>query len=461
MKYNVLVLDDEEDIGLYLSRRFEKEGLTHQLAVSAEDAFNLLKEHKFDIFLMDYRLPGLTGLEFYMKSKESGYADRTMAILMTAYGSMETGLEAIKAGCYDYIIKPFNIEDLLFRIKRGIQILRLQETVEELKKKSLADDPYAFIGESDPMRKLMAVIKTVAPMDVTVLIEGETGTGKEVVARAIHRESPRKDASFIPVNCGAIPENLLESELFGYEKGAFTGAQSRKFGLFESAQKGTIFLDEVNSLSLSVQVKLLRFIETGEFIKVGGNLVLKSDVRLIAASNQDLEKLVEQNRFRQDLFFRLNVMRIRVPQLSQHPEDIPLLAEHFLAMFCARFGKKVVLDPAVLPVLAGHEWKGNVRELKNVIQTMVLMTPSGTITLSDLPSGMKPSAGKICVRQKYKDAKAGVLRAFEKEYFHAMLLSHGGNVLKTAGAAGIDRTHLIKKLKELGLNSRDFKRKRT
>lgn len=460
MHQNVLILDDEEDICLYVSRRLQKENLTVKYSQSATEAMEMLKTISFDIIVTDYRLNEMTGIEFFDQAGKAGYLEKTKVILMTAYGTMEFGIDAIRRGFHDYIVKPFNIEDLIFRVRKGLQLLHMNDAIQILTR-SLDGGFHGIIGESAEMKKVFTLIHQIASKDVSVLVEGETGTGKELIAKAIHKESARKEQVFMPIHCGAIPETLLETELFGYEKGAFTGATGKKTGLLELSDKGTLFLDEINSVPLSIQGKLLRFIETGEYFKVGGTKEQKSDIRLITASNENLEQQVKEGKFREDLYHRINVIKVVAPPLRKRKEDIPILFDYYVGFYNARFSKNIRWDKKVLPFLNQYYWEGNVRQLRNLVQNLVLLNTTGMISEDEIPGYLKENVTKEEGIQPFKVMKNKVVEDFERGYFSDLLKATGGNVLKASQLGQMDRKYLIEKLQYYGFQTGDFKEKGT
>lgn len=391
-------------------------------------------------------MPGMNGFELIDKMHQLELINNTEIILMTAYGDEKLGFDAIAKGCNDYIAKPFNIDNLIFRIKKVLQDQSHMETVQMLANPAQINIKN-IIGHSKEMQKIYKIIGQVSDQDTTILLEGETGTGKELIARAIHDNSQRNKSPFIPVNCGALTESLLESELFGYEKGAFTGAVNKKFGIMESGDKGTVFLDEINNSSLNVQVKLLRFIESGEFLRVGGNSVVRSNTRIVAASNQSLEKLIEENKFREDLYHRLNIVKINLPPLRNRKDDIPLLIQHFLNLYNKKFNKKVKIHRTAINSLTRYYWPGNIRQLKNLIQSMVLLNENNSIQLEDLPETIQKEDLSAYKSIPFKEIKDKLIADFEIKYLSNLLKETRGNVSKASEIAHINRKHLIEKLK--------------
>ena len=387
---SILVVDDEKSLRDFLTIMLENEGYVVQTASSGEKAIKLAHETAFDLVLTDFRMKRADGIEVLEAVKS--YNPDTPVVLMTAYASAETAVEAMKKGAYDYIAKPFKIEDLQIIVKNAIEKKILSDQNQYLK--SALDDKYGFtnfIGRSQVMKNIFKLIEKVADSNATVLIGGESGTGKELVAKAIHFNGARKNYPFISVNCGAVPENLLESELFGHEKGAFTSADSTKIGLMETANKGSFFLDEVGEAPLNIQVKLLRVLQEREIMRVGGNKSIGVDLRIIAASNLDLAKAVKNKTFREDMYYRLNVIPIELPPLRDRKEDIPLLIDYFLKKYNEERqsdNKIRGVHPDALSLMEKYSWPGNVRELENVIERAVVLEPGEVVQVSSLPDGV-------------------------------------------------------------------------
>jgi len=384
---SILVVDNEESICDFLSILLEKEGYEVVTANNGQVAGKYIRENDFALVLTDIKMPNSSGIKVLETVKET--SPGTPVIMMTAFASAETAVEAMKKGAYDYISKPFQIEDLKLIIKNAIEKKNLHD--ENTYLKSALNTKYQFsniVGKSPAMDKVYQLIEKVSRSSATVMINGESGTGKELAAKAIHFNGPRSKNPFITVNCGAMPENLLESELFGYERGAFTGADSTKVGLLEVADKGSFFLDEIGDTPPSIQVKLLRILQEKEFTRVGGSIPIKIDVRFITATNIDLSKAVEDNKFRQDLYYRLNVIPIHIPPLRDRREDIPALAEHFIEKFNKEnegFNKISGIDPAVMKVFDDYYWPGNVRELENVLERACVFEKDETLQVENLP----------------------------------------------------------------------------
>ena len=391
---SILVVDDEKSLRDFLTIMLENEGYAVETASSGEKAVKLILEKEFDLVLTDFRMKKANGIEVLEAVKK--HNPITPVVLMTAYASAETAVEAMKKGAYDYISKPFNVEDLQLTVKNAIEKKTLADQNHYLK--SALKDKFGFdnfIGTSPAMQKIFRLIEKVADSNATILIGGESGTGKELVAKAIHFNGARKNYRFVSINCGAVPENLLESELFGYEKGAFTGADSSKVGLMEIANKGTFFLDEVGEAPLSIQVKLLRVLQEREITRVGGNKTISIDLRIVAASNKDLAKAVNNKTFREDLYYRLNVIPVELPPLRARVEDIPLLIKHFINKYNEdRQGENKIqgIHPDAIRLMEQYSWPGNVRELENVIERAVVLEVGDTIQISSLPDGISGDA---------------------------------------------------------------------
>lgn len=448
MRSSVMVVDDEKDIRDSLEGVLSDEGFDVVVARSAEEALDKLAVTVPDLVLLDIWMPGMDGVEALKRIKER--QPELPVIMISGHGTIETAVKTTKLGAYDFIEKPLSLDMVVLTVEHAIERKRLVEENLALKQSSLKN--YEIIGESDVMRALMEGIRKVASSNSWVLITGDNGTGKEFVARNIHLLSNRSSKAFVAVNCAAIPEELIESELFGYEKGAFTGAAARKKGRFDIADHGTLFLDEIGDMSLAAQAKVLRILEEQSFERVGGVEKISIDVRVIAATNKDLEAEMKRGNFRKDLYYRLNVIPFHVPSLSQRASDIPLFVEHFLKVFSCETGREVpVVTEEALGLLCGYQWPGNVRELRNLMERLVIMTSSGAIDVGDLPGyiGAADNANKF-------DASAGSLRDarrdFEKEFITARLKRLDGNITKTAEAIGIERSHLYRKIKSYGID---------
>lgn len=455
MPASILIVDDEKHTREGLQQAFEDEYNIY-LAANADEAFNLLESDRFDIVLTDLKMTGKSGLKVIEKAVTLPY--RPIAIMMTAYGNVETAVQAMKRGATDFLTKPVNLEKLDIIIKRALQTKRL-ETENEILHERL-DKKYHFdkiIGHSDELQKVIEQVKLVAPSKATILIGGPTGSGKELIAQAIHQNSDRTRNVFIPVHCAALPVNLLESELFGHEKGAFTGATERRIGRFEAADSGTLFLDEIGEIDASIQVKLLRFLETKTLERLGSIKPITVNVRLVVATNRDLKKMVEKGEFREDLYYRLNVITINLPPLSQRSEDIPLLLDHFICQFSKENQvNPVSFSPDAKTILQNYSWPGNVRELRNFAENIVVIKRGTLVTKEDLdPKFSEPTDGRLKpngpVPIDPSKEPASVERSFsvetnEKTLLRDALYKANGNRTKAAELLGISRRTLHRKL---------------
>ncbi len=388
MNKTMLIVDDEKNTREGLKLNFKSEYKVYT-AESGEKAVELLQSHAVDIMLTDLRMEGINGLELMRVARN--ISPETLVIMLTAYGSVETAVEAMKEGATDYVEKPVNLDELEIKVNRALNQRDMTKENTELKER--IQKKFGFeniLGNSDKMQEVFETIKQIAPTRANVLIEGESGTGKELVANAIHNISPRKDGPFIAIHCAALAKTLLESELFGHEKGAFTGAVSQKAGKFERANGGTLFLDEISEVDLDIQVKLLRFLENWEFERVGGTKLMKVDMRLITATNKELAKMVAEGKFREDLYYRLRVVTLKLPPLRERRSDIPILIKAFVAEFSSQNNKHIAsIAPDAMNLLTNYNWPGNVRELKNMIESAIIFARSEEITLSDLPPELK------------------------------------------------------------------------
>ncbi len=449
MTAKILVVDDELNMQLVLKALLKKEGYDVATASDGIEALKVLKSGGVEVVVTDLKMPKLDGvglLERVIRDYPS-----TPVIIITAHGTIATAVDALKKGAFDYITKPFERDELKNIIHKAMRTRRLNE--EELLVSPDDIDRQGIIGSSEPMSKIYDTIKRVAPTTTTVLISGETGTGKDLIAYAIHRNSPRRDNPFVKINCAAIAENLIESELFGYEKGAFTGAVSTKPGRFELADKGTLFLDEVGEIPRDMQVKLLRVIQDHEFERVGGLRTIRVDVRLIAATNRNLLQDVKDGRFREDIYYRLNVFPTHIPPLRERREDILPLTDYFIEKFNGKLEREVKsIDSRVKDVLVSYDWPGNIRELENFIERIVLMAVGDTITFEDIPPEWKSAAEAISLSQKagqkrpFKDFVKGHMEEVEKQTIIQCLDEVGGNVTKAAQRLGLSRKGLQLKM---------------
>ncbi|MBN2296957.1 MAG: sigma-54-dependent Fis family transcriptional regulator [Deltaproteobacteria bacterium] len=448
MSHCILIVDDEESIRFSLKGALEDEGYVTLLAENGEEALQIVEKQDVDLILLDIWMPGRDGLQILEELQNNGSS--VPVIIMTGHGSIDTAVRATRLGALDFIEKPLDLNKIIITLNNTLHLKALEEENALLRKKIQKDDE--IIGDSPAIRKLKEQIDMAAPSDAWVLILGENGTGKELVARRLHKKSKRGKSPFIEVNCAAIPEELIESELFGHEKGAFTGASERKRGKFDLAHNGTLFLDEIGDMSLSTQAKILRILQEQRFERVGGAQTIQVNVRVFTATNKDLEKEIEQGRFRQDLYYRLNVIPIHVPRLIERKEDIPGLVDHFLRLYSPLKGgvKKAITEGAIRKLMQ-HDWPGNVRELKNIIERLVIMTPGDTINAEDiLPLGTRSSSeiDKLISITELKDARA----EFEKIFIEFKLKQCGYNISKTADLIGVERSNLHRKIKGLGID---------
>jgi len=446
---SILFVDDEPSVRENFDILLKHHGYHVELADSVAKALSLLKNSEFDLIITDMRMAPQTGLDLLRSAKS--IAPNTGVIVLTGHGEIQNAIEAMKLGALDYITKETDYKEILLTIEKAVEKKLLKEEIRELRNKLRSEfSTTQIIGNSDAIKKIIDTVKRVAPTDSRVLITGESGTGKELVAETIHQNSTRQDAPFIAFNCGAIPKDLQESELFGHVKGAFTGAEKDRKGLFETANKGTVFLDEIAEMSIETQVKLLRFLENGEMFSVGSSIPRKVDVRILSATNRNLEKLVEDGSFRSDLYYRLKVVSIYLPALRERKEDIPLLAQYLLNELNPKVHTSVKsLSPEVLEVLSEYSWHGNVRELKNVIERALIFSDGDQITLESLPEELFQPLHS----EKNTTSSNGVLPLDEVEKNHIIevLQKSNGNKLLTAQRLGIATTTLYRKLRQYGI----------
>ena len=453
MNETILVVDDEESICLSLKGILSDEGYEVLTAQTGEECLDIIEEELPSLVLLDIWLPGIDGVET-LKRIKSKYP-QIQVIMISGHGTVESAVVTTKLGAFDFIEKPLSLDKIVLVIDHALDIIRLEEENKLLKD----GQSYEIDGNSKKIIELKEMIRIISPTNAWILIMGENGTGKELVARSIYRQSRRSGKSFIEVNCAAIPEELIESELFGHEKGAFTGATEKKRGKFDLANKGTIFLDEVADMSLKAQAKILRILQEKKFERVGGTRIIDTDVRVLAATNKNLEYEMEKGRFRQDLYYRLNVIPLEIPPLRDRIEDVPLLADHFIRELSLKESKKEKhIDDDALKVLMDHTWPGNVRELKNIIERLVITSPSNIITADDIPPLSKDnnqfqSSDLSENLYSFKEAKD----IFEKDYILRKLVENDWNVKKTAKSIGLERSNLHKKIKAYGLNERQEK----
>jgi two-component system response regulator HydG len=428
----ILVVDDDEANRVTLERIFAREGYECVHAASGRDAMEVVRSRAIDLVLTDLKMPGMSGLDL-LKAIRTVDPD-VEVVVMTAYGTVEVAVEAMKEGAYDFVSKPLKRAELVAVLRKALEKRALQIENRRLRERLGVVGEGEIVGRSEGMRALMAEVEQVATSEATVVISGESGTGKGRIARALHRMSRRRDGRLVTVNCAAIPETLLESELFGYEKGAFTGAVGRKEGRFDLARGGTLFLDEVTEIPLAVQVKLLRVLQDGEYERVGGTATLQTDVRILAASNRDIEEEVRAGRFRQDLFYRLNVIRLHIPPLRERSEDVQLLAQHFLLRFARKDQKEVKgFLPEAIDALANYGWPGNVRELENAVERAVVLTRSEWIDVDDLPAPVRPGGG----RRRLVFEVGTPLKTVERRLIEETLRYTGGDKSLAASLLGI------------------------
>ena len=471
--HRILIVDDEPAARYGMRRALEGPEIQVFEAPSAEEARRLIRLHRPGVMLADINMPHEDGIALLHSLEQDPHPPLT--IMVTAYGAARVAVEAMKAGAYDYIIKPFEIDELRLAVRRALDRIALEEENRELKKQVLSDGHFGgLIGKSPAMLRVFEIAEKLAATDVTVLIQGESGTGKEVLAREIHERSPRAAGPFVAVNCAALPETLIESELFGYEKGAFTGASRERAGRFEQAHRGTLFLDEIGDMNPVTQAKVLRALEARTVERLGGNRAIPVDVRILSATHKDIAAEVATGRFREDLFFRLKVVIVEIPPLRLRSQDLPLLVQSFLEIYASRHRRPgISLATDTLDRLHRYSWPGNVRELRNVIEGCVVLSRSSTIQVQDLPpeirelpsrSGTGPEGRSFPGEEDpgrpsgswlslpYREAR----KQFESDYIAARLRANGGNVSRTAAQIGLHRQSLHQKLRELGIESRQF-----
>ncbi|MDA8085004.1 MAG: sigma-54 dependent transcriptional regulator [Nitrospiraceae bacterium] len=443
-KTTIMIVDDEEGIRTTLSGIFEDEGYDVATAASGEEAIRTAKEVMPEVVVLDVWLSGIDGIETMTRLLEM--SPSLPVIIISGHANIELAVKATKMGAYDILEKPLSLEKVLLTVRRALERRDL-----EIENRSLKQDllrKIRLVGESPKIAQLRDEIRMAAVSNSRVLILGDSGAGKELVARLLHENSPRAGKSFVEVNCAAIPQELIESELFGHEKGSFTGAFETKKGKFEQADNGTLFLDEIGDMSLQTQAKVLRVIETQEFQRVGGNRNIKVDARIISATNKDLSEEVKKNNFREDLYFRLNVIPLKVPALRERIEDIPELVNYFLEIFAAEYGQQAKkITPEAVKILQRHSWPGNIRELRNTLERLVIMTPSRTITPADLsvPTSAKSDYFSLNLLKDARDM-------FEKDFIMRKLEENGWNISKTAEVLDIERSNLHRKIKAYDIN---------
>ncbi|MDH3216807.1 MAG: sigma-54 dependent transcriptional regulator [Candidatus Krumholzibacteria bacterium] len=439
----ILVVDDEAAVRESLCSWFQKDGYTADTAADAVEALKKLSKRAWDIILLDIKMPNISGMELLRRIRQID--PDIVSIMITAYASVDTAVEALKGGAFDYVVKPIDPDDLSRIVRKAIEQRKLKK--ENLSLRTKIEDMVPeeeLIGDSPQIKKIQEIIETVSQTDVSVLIRGDSGTGKELIARLIHAKSTRRYSPLVAVNCGALPESLLESELFGHEKGSFTGAQYKHRGKLEISNGGTLFLDEVGTIDAKTQVDLLRVLDSKQFTRLGGNQVISVDFRVICATNQDLEQLVKEGKFREDFYYRINVFPINLPPLRDRSGDIRLFAQHFLERYAIQIRKKVLrLSPEALSLIMKHDWPGNVRELKNAIERAVVVAGGPEIRPEDLPFDMN----KIS-----KPRGESSIAEVERAHILDMLGRTGWNITRTAQILGIDRVTLYNKIKKYGLS---------
>jgi len=438
----ILIVDDEFSVRDSLQQWFRKDGHRTGTAQDANEALKLLRESAWDVVLLDIKMPGMDGMELQRRIHEMD--PEIVVIMITAYASVDTAVSALKSGAFDYITKPVDPDELSYLVRRAVEQRRLRtENVQLREQVEQLITPTRIVGESPQMQEVLELVRSVAETEATVLIRGESGTGKELIAQAIHASSKRRYFQIVPVNCGAIPESLLESELFGHEKGAFTGARYRRKGKLEMADGGTLFLDEVGCINGKTQVDLLRALETKEFPRLGGSRPIHVDFRVICATNQDLEKMVEAGSFREDFYFRINVVTIDLPPLREREDDVPLLARHFLERCALEMNKPYTeFSPEAMDLLVHHRWPGNVRELANAIERALVVGTPPVVHAADLP---------LALSHKNQVPTGDSLADVEAEHVEKILARTGGNVTRAAEILKIDRVTLYNKIKKYGL----------
>ena len=452
MARKILIVDDDEILRESLSVTLENRGFSCQQAGNGALALQKLQQENYDVIIADIEMPEMGGIELLEQAIQLGI--RTSFIIITAYGSLETAIKALRKGAFDYLLKPLNFEDVGIKVQKLLEHKELITENQALRQE--VNSQYDFsniIGQSPAIKRVFETIRKVADSESNVLISGNSGTGKELVAKAIHYNSARRKGRFVALNCGAVTETLFESELFGHKRGSFTGAVADKEGLFQVAHGGTLFLDEISEMSLTAQAKLLRALENGEILPVGGTSTIKVDVRVIAATNRNLAEEVEKGTFRKDLYYRLNVIEIHLPSLKERREDIPLLVRHFIKKYNKQMNKHIRdIEPGTLQALVNKEWQGEVRELENTIERLMIFARGDYLTLSDLPDDLCGPDQRVRMEQKADTLKEAV-ENFEREYILNKLREHGFHRGKTAQALGISEATLYRKMNSLGIET--------
>lgn len=469
MRHTILVVDDEAAIGIAIQRLLSREGYAVETATSAEEAIEILGQTPSHLVITDLSMKGMSGMDLLVWIRKN--LPDTAVMMITAYGSEKTAVDAMKLGAADYVPKPFDNDELTIKVGRILEAFADRRENKLLREQ--VEGAFRFenlIGRSPAMQRVFDVIRKVADSDLTVLIRGPSGTGKELVANAIHAGSPRRNKPLVKVNCAAFSRELVESELFGHEKGAFTGAVQAREGKFELADGGSLFLDEIGDMGLETQAKILRALQEKEIQRVGGNATLRVDARIIAATNQDLEAKVAEGSFREDLFYRLNVVPISLPALAERDGDLPILVDHFLDRIADRLGRqKASFTPAAIRALASAEWKGNVRELEHVIEQSVVLASGPEIDVDELPASVGAGAPNrsanvagVAFQEDvtFKEAKQTLVENFERRFIEDALARNEGNISRTADAIGMYRQHLQGKLAEYGIDAAKFRREK-
>jgi two-component system response regulator AtoC len=465
IRKSILIIDDEENIRKYLGHSLAKDGFEVSTAQYGKEGLHLLIQKHIDVVLLDLNLPDINGLEVLRELKRIDV--QSVIIIITAYGDISSAVEAIKLGAYDYLTKPFDTEDIKIVINKALKILGLEDRIRLLEHQVDRYQLGELITRSKKMHDLLQFAERIANTSSTVMIYGETGTGKELIAALIHKKSHRSKKPIVTIDCTSLPENLLESELFGHEKGAFTGAVSLKRGLFEVANEGTVFLDEIGELPMILQAKILRVLESKRFRHVGGEKYIETDVRIIAATNRNLKRLVEEEKFRSDLFYRLNVVPIYLPPLRERKEDIFPLIEYFVQFFNKKIGRSISkVSNEALKLLIDHDWPGNIRELKNVIEHMIITAKDDVISIESLPTEIKgiymaaapaPYSPAAVSKEKLPDfgvAKRELIGRFEKDYLEKLLEKNGWNITQSAKEIKMHRSSFQRLMRKHGLNRR-------
>lgn len=449
----ILIADDEKNMRWILEKSLKEKGFDVIEAKDGEEAFNFFIDGEPDIVILDYKMPKIDGMEVLKRIKKVN--ENIPVIMITAHGSTDSAVEAMKLGASDYISKPFDVNELNIAISKALNIEKLNNEIDFLRSEVSGSFDKKIIGNSHKMHEIFEMIDKVAATNATILITGESGTGKEAIAGAIHSKGNRKEKPYIKINCGAIPESLIESELFGYEKGAFSGASGRKVGRFDRAQEGTLFLDEIGELDLSMQVKILRVLQEKEFERVGGTEVIKADVRIVAATNKDLAKMVEEGLFREDLYYRLMVIPIYIPALRERKEDIPILSEHFIKKYSDEINKEPIhMDSDTMEILMAYDFPGNIRELENLIERLVILSTNGHISVSMLPKELVKGAFSI-KKDLFLLPEEGInLEELDESLVRQAFERAKGNQTHAAKLLGISRHSLIYRIDKYKLKEK-------